>query len=243
MSRPCGNVLVGVCGSFHATQIPQYLVALRRQLTDSVTVMMTRQAATMIDPRVVGTLSSGPPVLDLWGTQDMPSPHIRLTGAADLFVVLPATANMLGKAANGVADDLVSTAIVAYPGSVVFAPSMNPRMWHNRTVQRNIAALRTDEHIVVSPQTITSVTTGRLDEGLGPTVDTLLPELWHVVMKTRQQRYFPTATAEQPRTPAVRAVESNRRSAGMPTVAAKATGPGRSPADADTDVQPQATTF
>jgi phosphopantothenoylcysteine decarboxylase/phosphopantothenate--cysteine ligase len=202
-SLPCERLLVGVSGSIHATHLIDYLVRFRRQFAREVRVIMTPTATQMIAPSAVELAVDAPVVTDLWGAADVRSPHIRLTRWAELFVVVPATANIIGKAANGIADDLLSTAILASADPVVFAPAMNPTMWASAAVKRNVATLRTDGHYVVEPGEGRSLTTGDLDAGLVPTPVTLLPHLWHVRMRRLRAAYWTEATATAPRTPAV----------------------------------------
>jgi len=181
-SLPCKRLLVGVSGSIHATHLIEYLVRFRREFAEQIRVIMTAAATQMIPPQPVELAADGPVLTDLWGTADIRSPHIRLTRWAELFVVVPATANTLGKAAGGIADDLLSTAILASEQPVVFAPSMNPTMWRNPAVQRNVSTLRADGHYVVEPLEGRSLTTGDLDTGLGPSPASLLTHLWIVHM-------------------------------------------------------------
>lgn len=204
-SLPCGKLLLAVTGSIHCAQLPQYLLVLKREFAADIRILMTKMAATMCMPRSLELYTSHPVETDLWGSSELKAPHIRAVRWADLFVVIPATANILAKAAHGIADDLVSTAIVAAEKPVVFAPAMNPSMWRNPAVQRNVEQLARDGHYIVSPQVIVSVTTGDFDEGLGPTPETLLPHLWHVCMRQRQRAYWPRATAESPRCPSTTA--------------------------------------
>lgn len=201
VGHPCERLLIAVTGSIHCLQLPQYLLPLRARFAGELMVMMSPMAAEMFSPASLQLFVDHEIVLDVWGTKSLQAPHIKAVRWADMFVVLPATANVLAKAANGIADDLISTAIVAAGSSVVFAPAMNPSMWHGAAVQRNVNQLRCDGHYVVEPSAITSVTTGDLDTGLGPTPDSLLPHLWHINMKRRRLAYWPTATAEPPRPP------------------------------------------
>ena len=78
--------------------------------------------------------------------------HIELTRQVDLVVVAPATADFLGKAANGLANDLASTAILASDKPVLFAPAMNVQMWENAATKRNIETLRNDGALFVGPE-------------------------------------------------------------------------------------------
>ena len=78
--------------------------------------------------------------------------HIDLGRWSDMFVVLPASADVLGQAANGLAPNLLTTTVLASPTPVVFYPSMNAIMWNKRAVQRNVESLQQDGHIVVQPE-------------------------------------------------------------------------------------------
>ncbi|MCF3102241.1 Mersacidin decarboxylase [Streptomyces roseoverticillatus] len=221
-SLPCERLLLGVSGSIHAVHLPQYLVRLRREFAQEIRVIMTHTATRMISPSVVRTYLEEPVFTDLMGTDALPSPHIRLTRWAQLFVVLPATAGIMGKAAHGIADDLLSTAIVASPHPVVFAPGMNPSMWRKPAVQRNVDQLRADGHYLVPVEELTSVTTGEFDTGLGPVPETVLTHMWHVLMRRMRDDYWEEAVATPAATPA--AVKS------LPLLTA-----GRPPASAATE--------
>ncbi len=200
-SFPCGRLLLGVTGSIHCVQLPQYMMRFKKTFATDIRIMMTAAAVRMCPPHVLELLSEHRVETDLWGSPELKAPHIRATDWADLFLVLPATANILAKAAHGIADDLVTTAVAAARDPVVFAPAMNPSMWRRAATQRNVDQLRADGHYIIPPETIVSMTTGRFDEGLGPTPETLLPHLWHVCMRQRQRSYWPIATAEPPRSP------------------------------------------
>jgi phosphopantothenoylcysteine decarboxylase/phosphopantothenate--cysteine ligase len=202
-SLPCSRLLLAVTGSLHAIQLVDYLLRLRREFATTIRVMMTSTAAEMISPKVVELVTESPVIMGLWGDHSTPSPHIRLTAWAELFVVLPASANILAKAANGIADDLVSTALVATPAPVVFAPAMNPVMWNSAAVQRNVATLRADGHYVIEPKEGVSLTTGKLDTGLGQTPDNVMPHLWHVHMRRLRQEIWQEATAQVAASPSV----------------------------------------
>jgi phosphopantothenoylcysteine decarboxylase/phosphopantothenate--cysteine ligase len=124
----------------------------------------------MVDPRTVGLHADDRVFVDPWDRSPSVdrAPHIQLTRWSDLFVVVPATADIMGKAASGVADDLLSIAILSYTGRIVFAPAMNPAMWENRAVRRNVRILEEDGHHAVSPETAVSVNSGEWDQGLAP---------------------------------------------------------------------------
>lgn len=205
---PCKKLLIGISGSIHSVQIGTHLAQFRREFAESVRVIMTKTACDMVNPKSVELHTDSPVITDIWGNSQSKSPHINATRWADVFLVLPATANILGKSANGIADDLLSTAIVASREPVVFAPAMNPSMWESASVQRNLELLKSDGHYIVPPQEITSITTGEYDTGLGPTPESLLPHLWHVLMKRTKDGYWDEATATAPMSPAERIRQS-----------------------------------
>ena len=113
-----------------------------------------------LDPRVarvhlravslVRLLAGDRVLLELFGPT--PHPHIEAAQQAELLCVAPATANILAKAAWGLADDLLSTVLLAFSGPVVMAPAMNDRMWEKPSVQRNVAQLRQDGVHLVDPE-------------------------------------------------------------------------------------------
>lgn len=118
----------------------------------SVQVVLTPAAARFVGAATFQALSGSPVVSDLWDSPVADGmPHIGLTRAADLIVVAPATADVLGKAANGIADDLLSTLLLASNKPVLFAPAMNREMWAHPATQRNVARLREDGALISGP--------------------------------------------------------------------------------------------
>jgi phosphopantothenoylcysteine decarboxylase/phosphopantothenate--cysteine ligase len=104
---------------------------------------MTRCARRFVGPATFRGLTGRPVLTSMWRGDDPGAMnHLRPTETADLCVVAPATANIIGKLAGGVADDLVSTLLLAADCPVLLAPAMNQRMWLHPAVQRNIATLR-----------------------------------------------------------------------------------------------------
>jgi phosphopantothenoylcysteine synthetase/decarboxylase len=142
------RVLFGVCGSGNVLALPQYLMALRAGLDVHVRIVMTRSAAALV-PATTLRLVCEEVFCD--GQDELTVGHVSLATWAERFVVLPATANMLGQAAHGLASGLLSSALLAYEYPVLFFPSMNQRMWERRPVRRNVAQLRADGHVVVEP--------------------------------------------------------------------------------------------
>lgn len=163
-----------------------YLSLLRKDVAAEVKLVVTSNAGRFVaDAEVLPHVSSL--VTSIWGSTDgMSLPHLQLARWAQTTLVLPATANMLGKAANGIADDLASTVLLAAPRPVVFAPAMNESMWLAPAVRRNVARLREDGHYVIEPVAGTSLMAAisqAPDSGMGPTPELVLTHTMHVVLR------------------------------------------------------------
>ena len=118
----------------------------------AVTPVLTRAAEEFVTPLTASALAGEKCYRDLFDlTDEAEMGHIELSRAADLVVVAPATADLMAKMANGHADDLASTLLMATDKQVLIAPSMNVRMWLHRATQRNIATLRADDIRFVGP--------------------------------------------------------------------------------------------
>ncbi|SFO38587.1 phosphopantothenoylcysteine decarboxylase / phosphopantothenate--cysteine ligase [Cohaesibacter marisflavi] len=117
-----------------------------------VQVIMTKAATEFVAPLTIATLTGKPVLTDLFDlTRESEIGHIELSRAADLVVVAPATANLIAKMANGIADDLPSTMLLATDKPVLVAPAMNVRMWYHPATQRNLATLQEDGQHFVGP--------------------------------------------------------------------------------------------
>lgn len=136
------TVLVGVTGSIAAYKACE-LVRLFVKNGDDVHVVMTEHAKEFVTPITFRTLSRNPVPSALFGPSDEWRPgHISLAEAADVAVVAPATANMIAKMAHGIADDLLSSILLATKAPIVVAPAMNTGMYENPATQENFAALK-----------------------------------------------------------------------------------------------------
>lgn len=203
VTKPCERLLVGISGSIQASQMFATVLSLRKQFADEVKVILTPTSAEMISASSLGVLTAEPPLLDIWGSAETVSPHIRLTRWAEVFLIMPASANTLGKIANGIADNLLTSAVLGADVPVVLVPGMNPSMYGKASVQRNIAQLREDGYLVLEPEEQTSVTTGNLhDVGLGLKLEQVLPHLFHTLMKSKREGFWEEAIREEPVTPA-----------------------------------------
>ncbi len=136
------RVLLGVTGSIAAYQAAD-LVGVFKSRMASVRVVMTRSATRFITPLTLEVISEHPVTVDMFdGTGHSYVEHIGLAVAADLLLIAPATANIIGKLANGIADDMLSTTALAVTAPRLIAPAMNERMWLNPMVQANVARLK-----------------------------------------------------------------------------------------------------
>lgn len=117
-----------------------------------VQVIMTPAAQQFIGSATFMALTGRKVVLDSFDADYPLGPHIELARRAKLLCVAPASANFLGKAANGIADDLLSTLWLAFQGTTLIAPAMNCEMWDKSAVQRNLRQLQADGVHTVGPQ-------------------------------------------------------------------------------------------
>jgi phosphopantothenoylcysteine synthetase/decarboxylase len=136
------NILLGVTGGVAAYKA----VDLASKLTAAgaaVRTVMTDHACRFVAPKSFEAVTRGPVFTTLWSAaEQFQSAHISLADWAHVIVVAPATANILGKAACGICDDLLSTTLcVCWGKPTLFAPAMNDRMWANPAVQRNVKTL------------------------------------------------------------------------------------------------------
>ncbi len=134
-------VVLGVTGSiaaFKAADITSKLV----QRGIDVQVIMTGAAQRLVCPQTFLTLSRNPVVTSLWEMPDWQPEHIAMAIRARALLIAPATADILAKMANGIADDALSTYFLSHTGPVFVAPAMNPRMWANPATVHNCEVLR-----------------------------------------------------------------------------------------------------
>ena len=145
------RALLGVTGSVAAFKAAE-LTSRLAQEGARVTVIMTAAAQRLVCPATFESLSRSPVVTDLWERAGVLQPaHISLAEQADLLLVAPATADFLGKLANGLADDALSCAALAVTCPVVLAPAMNDRMFAHPAVQANVRVLAERGCVIVGP--------------------------------------------------------------------------------------------
>jgi phosphopantothenoylcysteine decarboxylase/phosphopantothenate--cysteine ligase len=140
-------------------------------------VILTKAGAEFVTPLSLGSLSGGKVYQELFSlTDEAEMGHIELSRSADLVVVCPATADLLAKAANGLANDLASTALLATDKPVLMVPAMNVRMWEHAATQRNIAQLQADGVTVMTPD-VGPMACGEFGPGRLPEPERILKEI------------------------------------------------------------------
>ena len=136
------EIVVGVTGSIAAYKSAE-VVSQLVQRGAGVTVVMTRSAAEFVGAITFQTLTRRRVMMDQFDLESVVDPtHISLTEKADLVLVAPATANFLAKAAHGIADDMLTSLLLAVTCPVLVAPAMNDRMWNHPAVRDNLAILQ-----------------------------------------------------------------------------------------------------
>ncbi len=145
------KIVLGVCGGIAVYKALE-LLRLFVKAGAEVAVIMTRSAQQFVTPLTFQSLSGNPVHTELFDLyQEKEIGHISLADRADLFVVAPATANIVGKVAGGIADDLLTTTIMATKAPVLFVPAMNVNMWENPIYRQNEARLRDFGYHLMEP--------------------------------------------------------------------------------------------
>lgn len=143
---------MGVCGGIAAYKTAMLVSGLVQQGC-GVTVVMTESAKRFIGPVTFQALTHRPVYGDLWSSEGQADiNHLALSERAELILVAPATANIIGKMANGIADDFLSTLLIGSACPIVLAPAMNSRMWENPATQRNMVFLKQNGISIVGPE-------------------------------------------------------------------------------------------
>ena len=144
-------IVLGITGGIAAYKTAE----LTRRLVEEgaeVHVMMTAGAQQFITPLTLQTLSGHPVHTDLFSlTQEQEIGHIFLADRADVFLIAPASADILAKVSHGICDDLITTVLCATQAPVLFAPSMNVHMWENSITQENIQKLKNHGFQIIEP--------------------------------------------------------------------------------------------
>jgi len=176
MSLAGRELILGVTGSIAAYKAVYLLRELTR-LGAQVTVCLTAHAREFVAPLTFRTLSGRSVLVDLFDPQSPEAvEHVAFAERADAVLVAPATANLLAKAAHGIADDFLGTLLLAARRAVVIAPAMDGGMWEHPAVRANVATLRARGVTVLEPET-GSLASGLAGRGRFPEVDAVVDAL------------------------------------------------------------------
>lgn len=147
------NVVLAVTGSIAAYKIAN-LASMLKKLNANVTVLMTENATNFINPITFETLTGNKCLIDTFDRNFQYSvEHVSLAKMADVVLVAPASANVIGKIANGIADDMLTTTVMACNCRKIIAPAMNTQMYRNPIVQDNMEKLKRFGYEVITPDT------------------------------------------------------------------------------------------
>lgn len=130
------RILIAITSSISAYKIP-VLVSMLKKQGHEIICAVTKNAENMVGVKALETMSGNHVIKNIWKEED-PLIHININKKTDALLIAPIDANMIGKIANGIYDDSISTIACAYTGRKLFAPAMNPYMWLNKTVQKNV---------------------------------------------------------------------------------------------------------
>lgn len=146
------KVLICITGSIAAYKSCELIRILKKQEVD-VKVMMSKSAEKFVGKATFAALTNNEVMTDLF--PDSPKAgleHIELSLDLDLIVVMPATANILSKTANGIADDIISTTLSICEQPTIFAPAMNYKMWQNQSIMEAVEKLKDMKKIIIDPE-------------------------------------------------------------------------------------------
>jgi len=164
------KLLLCVCGGYHAHTVPAFVVQLLRHFADDVQVVLSRAATSLVAKDAVEVASRNPVFVDMNDRAGgIYVPHIELTRGADLVLVYPATVTLIGKLANGIADELIPALLIASEIPAVIVPVSNESMIAHPSTRRNLATLRSDGYLVMDPPKALEIATREdIDERVGP---------------------------------------------------------------------------
>lgn len=135
------NIILGICAGIAVYKVCDLVRSLIK-LEANVTCVMTDAATKFVTPLTFQSLSKNKVVVDMFDTSYFEIEHISLAQKADVYVIVPATANTIAKLANGMADNLVTSTAIATTAKIVVCPAMNHNMYHHKAVEKNIEILK-----------------------------------------------------------------------------------------------------
>ena len=170
------EIIVGITGGIAAYKTAELIRMLTRKGAN-VHVVMTKNAMQFVTPLTFQTLSGNPVIHEMFELfRGSKIGHIALSDIADLLVIAPATANIIGKVANGIADDFLTTMVMATTVPVFFVPSMNTKMWSSKMVQNNLQKLQDAGYELMEPAS-GDLACGTDGKGRLPTIEEIVERI------------------------------------------------------------------
>jgi len=145
------NIILGVTGGIGAFKACE-LLRLFIKSGAKVRVVMTESASKFVTPLTMQSLGAEAVSVDMFAEQTYTLEHVAWSDWANILIIAPCTANMIGKIAGGIADEVLSTQVMAYNGPVLIAPAMNVKMYNNKIVRKNIATLESLGYYFIGPE-------------------------------------------------------------------------------------------
>ena len=181
------TVILGVTGSIAAYKAAN-LASMMKKLGCNVHVIMTKNATNFIHPTTFETLTQNKCLIDTFDRNfEFSVEHVSLAKQADLVIIAPATANVIGKIAGGIADDMLTTTVMACTCPKLIAPAMNTRMFRNPIVQENIAKLGKHGYVVIQPE-VGMLACRDVGEGKLPSEDLLLDYILREIAREKDMK-------------------------------------------------------
>ena len=178
------TVVLAVTGSIAAYKIAN-LASMLKKLHCDVQVLMTKNATNFINPIAFETLTANKCLIDTFDRNFQYSvEHVALAKRADVVLIAPASANVIGKVACGIADDMLTTTVMACPCKKIVAPAMNTNMFHNPIVQDNLDRLRRFDYEIIAPDN-GYLACGDVGDGKMPSEETLL---WYILKEIAREK-------------------------------------------------------
>lgn len=146
------NILIGITGSIAAYKMAN-VTRMLMKLGADVQIMMTKNSENFIHPLTLETLSKHKCLIDTFDRNfEYSVEHVSAAQKADVVLIAPASANIIGKLASGIADDMLTTTVMAAPCTKIIAPAMNHYMYHNPIVQDNLKKLEKFGYVIIPPE-------------------------------------------------------------------------------------------
>lgn len=142
------NIILGICAGIAIYKVCDLVRSLIK-LEANVTCVMTEAATKFVTPLTFQSLSKNRVVVDMFDSSYFEIEHISLAQKADVYVIVPATANTISKLANGMADNLVTSTAIATTAKIIVCPAMNHNMYHHKSVEKNIETLKSYGYEIV----------------------------------------------------------------------------------------------